>query len=96
MISEAIFEWDEDKRLSNIKKHEGVDFYDAVPAFDDPEIKIYPDTRKDYGEDRFNAYGISNGRRMRICFTIRGDNTIRIINAFKVHEKEWRKYYDNN
>ncbi|MDR2268815.1 MAG: BrnT family toxin, partial [Rickettsiales bacterium] len=93
---ELDFEWDETKHQKNVKKHGAIDFHDAMMIFDDPQIKIYPDTRKDYGENRFNAYGFSDGRCLRVCFTIRGENTIRIINAFKVHEKEWRKYYGNN
>jgi uncharacterized DUF497 family protein len=95
MIGKINFEWNENKHQKNIKEHENINFHDAITAFGDPEIKIYPDTRKDYGEERFNAYGISDGRRLRVCFTMRGENTIRIINAFKVHKKEWVKHYDN-
>ena len=41
----------------------------------------------------FNAYGISNGRRLRVCFTMRSDNIIRVISMFKVHKKEWNRHY---
>ena len=94
MTENIIFEWDEEKRTRNIVEH-GVDFVEAVSIFDDPKVSIFSDVRKDYGEKRFNAYGVSNGRRMRVCFTMRGENVIRVISMFKVHIKEWNKYYDN-
>ena len=92
MIENIIFEWDEEKRMHNIVEH-GIDFVEAVAVFDDPKVLIVPDLRKDYGENRFNAYGNSHGRRMRVCFTMRGENIIRIISMFKVHIKEWNKHY---
>jgi len=95
MTDNLIFEWDEEKRNRNIIEH-GIDFVEAVTVFDDPNVTIYPDVRKDYGEERYNAYGASNGRRMRVCFTMRGKNTIRVISMFKVHKKEWNRRYDNS
>ena len=89
-----VFEWDEEKRQNNIEKH-GVDFPDAADVFEDPEVSILPDLREDYGEDRFNAYGFSNGRKMRVCFTLRNDK-IRVITMFKANERDWRKYYGKN
>ena len=94
MTENIIFEWDEEKRNRNIVEH-GVDFVEAVAIFDDPKVSIFPDVRRDYGQERFNAYGMSNGRRMRVCFTMRGENVIRVISMFKVHIKKWNKYYDN-
>jgi len=58
-------------------------------------MSLYLDERADYGEERFNAYGLSKGRKIRVCFTIRGDK-VRIITMFKVHNKEWSKYYEQN
>jgi uncharacterized DUF497 family protein len=95
MKENIVFEWDEEKRNSNIVEH-GIDFIEAVAVFDDPKVSIIPDLRKDYGEKRYNAYGLSNGRRMRVCFTIRGVNIIRIISMFKVHPKEWSRHYDDS
>ena len=95
MTENIVFEWDEAKRNRNILEH-GIDFVEAVTVFDDSNVSIIPDVRKDYGEERYNAYGISNGRRMRVCFTMRGENIIRVISMFKVHQKEWNRHYDNN
>jgi len=94
MTENIIFEWDEEKRRRNIVFH-GLDFIEAVSVFDDPNMAIVLDIRKDYGEERYNAYGMSNGRRMRVCFTMRGENIIRIISMFKVHIKEWDRIYNN-
>ena len=92
MTEQIFFEWDEEKRNSNIVEH-GIDFVEAVVVFDDPKVSIFLDVRKDYGEERYNAYGMSNGRHLRVCFTMRGINVIRVISMFKVHYKEWNKYY---
>ncbi len=91
MGSEIILEWDEEKRLRNIAER-GVDFAEAVGVLSDPNVALYVDSLKDYGEERFNAYGVSNGRRLRLCFTHRKEK-IRVITIFKVHQKEWEKYY---
>ena len=93
MTENLFFEWDEEKCRRNILEH-GIDFVEAVTVFDDPKMSIVPDVRKDYGEERFNAYGMSNGRCMRVCFTIRGKNIIRVISMFKVRKKEWDRHYD--
>jgi uncharacterized DUF497 family protein len=92
--SEIIIEWDEPKRQETFTKH-GVDFADSVNVLSDPNVAIEKDNRRDYGEVRFNAWGISRGRRLRVCFTIRGE-AYRIITMFKVHEKEWSKHYVDN
>jgi len=89
-----ILEWDERKRESNLVNH-GADFSDAAEVFADPYISIKQDAHRDYGEERFNAYGMAAGHRMRVCFTMRGENVIRIISMFKVHKKEWEKNYGN-
>jgi uncharacterized protein len=45
------FEWDEAKRLSNIRKH-GIDFTEITSIFDG-EIIINEDTSSFYGEPRY-------------------------------------------
>jgi uncharacterized DUF497 family protein len=94
MTENIIFEWDEEKCRHNIGEH-GIGFVEVVTVFDDPRVSIVPDVRKNYGEERFNAYGMSNGRRMRVCFTMRVENIIRVISMFKVHRKDWDRHYEN-
>lgn len=44
------FEWDEEKRKSNLEKH-ALDFADAWRVFEAPMLRAL-DARHDYGEDR--------------------------------------------
>ena len=91
MNKDIILEWDEEKRKRNIAER-GIDFEDAIDVFSDQDMQLYLDKRRDYGEERFIAYGLSKNRRLRVCFTVR-DEIIRVITMFKVHEKEWNKRY---
>lgn len=50
------FEWDKNKAKSNVKKHH-VTFIQAKGVFKDDNRSTKEDTRKDYGEDRFNTVG---------------------------------------
>jgi uncharacterized DUF497 family protein len=96
-----IFEWDEEKRRKNIEKH-NVDFIDAKEIFYDNNLVIIIDNRREYKtfdektETRFIAYGMtSKNLKLRVVFTLRGQN-YRIITAFRVGIKEWRKCYGVN
>ncbi|KKO19711.1 MAG: BrnT family toxin [Candidatus Brocadia sp.] len=53
------FEWDEKKRLRNLKKH-GVDFADLERMFLGVTLTILDD-RFDYEEHRFITFGLLNG-----------------------------------
>jgi uncharacterized DUF497 family protein len=82
------YEWDEAKRLSNLKKH-GVDFAD-VEAFDWENAHIELDDRFDYGEERLYALGFLRGEIYSISYTERNE-TIRIISFRKAEKREaWR------
>jgi len=66
------FEWDEEKRLSNIAKH-GFDFIGVETVFDGETVTIFDD-RFDYDEKRFITFGLFDGRVVspsRIRKTIR-------------------------
>ena len=83
------FEWDEQKRLSNIEHH-GLDFIEAQRMFDGPILTAL-DTRQDYSEDRWISVGISNGRVLVVAFTERNEGrTLRIISLRKAlsHERK--------
>jgi uncharacterized DUF497 family protein len=86
------FDWDEAKRLSNLAKH-GVDFADAAALDWDTAIAA-EDTRKAYGETRWIAFGLLQGRLHCIAFTRRAD-TVRVISFRKAHWKEQRHYAEN-
>jgi hypothetical protein len=53
------FEWDEEKRQTNLRRH-GVDFADAVQIFDNDVLESV-DLRRDYGEPRHRALGHVDG-----------------------------------
>ena len=85
------FEWDEKKRRSNRKKHR-LDFADAESVFGGPLIH-WLDVRFDYGEPRFIAYGMLEGRVVVVAYLETG-STIRIISMRKAKHEE--TYYFEN
>ncbi len=87
------FEWDEQKRLSNLQKH-GIDFIRACQIFDSFTVE-FEDNRYDYGEDRFIAIGETQGLILTVVFTYRGD-TIRLISARPANKYERNLYYSDN
>ena len=52
---------------------------------------IEPDTRRDYGEDRYLASAPLEGRLHVACFCIRGD-AVRIISLRRANDREVRRY----
>jgi len=90
-IINGIFEYDDEKNHRNIKERD-LSFNLAEFVFADPNRAEGMDDRWDYGERRYWAYGLVNGKRLRLCWTPRGDR-IRVISLYQVHLKEWEKYY---
>lgn len=84
------FEWDEEKRLSNIEKH-GFDFIDVEEIFEGETATILDD-RFDYGEDRFVTFGLLEGRVIAVTHT-ENDETIRIIGLRKATKNEEENYF---
>jgi uncharacterized DUF497 family protein len=60
-------------------------------GFADTGRKVVKDTRKDYGEARYNMLAKVNGRIFHITFTERGRITW-IISARKANKREQRRY----
>ncbi|MCC6500440.1 MAG: BrnT family toxin [Anaerolineales bacterium] len=88
------FEWDENKRRDNIRKH-GIDFLDAASIFDGDTV-IMLDDRFEYGEVRSIAFGLLKGKTIKVivvAYTERGDN-IRIISARKALNHEESFYFE--
>ncbi len=84
------FEWDEQKRKTNIRKH-GFDFRDAFKVFDSPML-VAPDDRQDYGEDRYIGIGMLESRIVVVIFTECDDDNIRIISMMKALTHERIRY----
>ena len=79
------FEWDPRKEVQNIIKH-GIDFTTASTIWDGV-VYERPDDRRDYGEDRFQAFGIVGNRILTVVFTWRG-STRRLISARRASRGE--------
>jgi uncharacterized DUF497 family protein len=84
------FEWDEEKRKTNIRRH-GLDFRDARQVFKSPML-VALDDREEYGEERWIGLGMLAGRVVVVIFTERGENTIRIISMMKATNYERLRY----
>lgn len=84
------FEWDEDKRLSNIEKH-NFDFVGVGKIFEGETATIL-DNRFDYNEERFVTFGVLEGRVIAVTHT-ETDETIRIISVRKATKNEEESYF---
>jgi uncharacterized DUF497 family protein len=85
-----IFEWDENKNISNIRKH-GIDFKDSSKIFTNPMITKVDD-RKDYKEKRWISLGNLENIVVILVYTKRGKN-IRLISIRKANKSERKIYY---
>ncbi|CAN7398718.1 BrnT family toxin [Neorhizobium sp. LjRoot104] len=85
----SIFEWDEDKRRTNLEKHR-IDFEDAVFALQEPRLE-FPSDRN--GEIRILAICPDTKRLIAVVYTMRGEKC-RIISARAARKNEQRLYDD--
>lgn len=83
------FEWDEDKRQSNLAKHE-IDFLDARQLFDGRPVT---QTRSPYAnEERYITVGVLYRRFVAAIWTIRNGN-IRFISVRRARRQEIASYH---
>ena len=82
------FEWDENKRLSNLEKHR-LDFWDAIKIFDEPFVES-PSAKA--GENRWKAVGRCDGLLIAVVYTHR-DGRSRIISARPANKNERAQYH---
>jgi len=85
----VIYEWDEGKRDANLKDR-GVDFADVVRLDWDAAV-IETDRRRSYGEPRFIALGMIDGRLYVLVYT-RRDAVTRVISLRKANSREVKRY----
>jgi len=83
------FEWDEDKRSTNLEKH-GIDFLRAKEIWLGDILEIRS-PQMHHGEELFMAIGESNGQIITVIFTWRG-RARRIISARKARDYEEEDY----
>lgn len=84
-------EFDQKKAASNLKKH-GVSFEEAASCLLDPLARVRSDPDA-VDESRWILLGLSHaGRLLAVCYTLRGDEVIRLISARKATRKEVTSY----
>lgn len=84
------FEWDEKKRLSNIRKH-GIDFADVPSIFELDTVTVIDD-RFEYDEIRYQTLGLLKARVIMVVHT-ESETVIRIISARKANKYEEETYF---
>jgi uncharacterized protein len=88
------FEWDEAKSEATFAER-GFDFAYAALVFDDPSRIERLDKRRDYGEPRWQTFGVIEGEVIFVAFTMR-DTVTRIISARRAHDNEEKEYHANH
>ena len=87
------FEWNEDKALENVKKHQ-VSFEQAQQVFDDPRAVPFEDLEHSSpAETRYVMIGMSSIGLLFVSFTYR-DDAVRFISARRA-EKWMVKVYED-
>ena len=86
------FEWDENKRRENIRRH-GIDFVGGESIFEN-ETFTFEDARIHYGEQRLITLGLFDGRAVVVVHT-ESVNVIRIISIRKATNYEQELFFQN-
>jgi len=87
------FEWDDNKNISNQKKHDGVSFEEARTVFVDDLARLIPDPDHSVGEERFILLGLSTQLKLLLVSHCEvNSETIRIISARKADKSERKQY----
>ena len=90
MRPHVLFEWDEAKRRSNLRRH-GIDFAELAEVFNSAPVTRLDD-RYNYSERRFFTLGLLKGRVVAIAHTEK-DGVIRVISARGASKHEEIKYF---
>lgn len=87
-----VFEWNERKRRSNLRKH-GLDFADCAVVFAGPTWTIVDD-RWDYGETRFLTRGLLRNKVVVVAHT-EFTGLVRVISMRKALAYEKEDFFKN-
>ena len=96
----AVFEWDENKARTNLKKHK-VSFDEACTIFADPRLLTFVDGLHSGKEERFISIGLSERQRVLLTVYIESEEknetiVIRIISCRKATRTEKERYEKEN
>jgi len=85
-------EWDERKRVTNLRKHQ-LDFADAWKIFLRPVLTVLDEHSTEYGEERWIGIGLMDETRVVvIVYTEPQEDTVRIISFRKALSYERERY----
>ena len=85
-----VYEWDENKYISNLSKH-GIRFEDAQYIFSDSNALVISDFES--GEERYVIIGLNPFKGvLTVVYCERSTDTIRIISARKATQNERVQY----
>ena len=87
------YEWDENKRLKNIRKH-GIDFLGCEAIFEDYTV-VMEDGRFPYYERRFITIGLLEERVVVVAHT-ETEELIEVISIRKAKRHEQEIYFQNS
>jgi uncharacterized protein len=85
------FEWDSDKDLLNLQKH-NVSFVEASTVFGDPLAATIADPEHSEAEPRFITMGMSTESRLLVVAHSDADESTRIISARLATGQERKRY----
>jgi len=89
------FAWDEQKNITNIRKH-GIGFFEASKVYFDPErLEIFDEEHSSLDEERWNIIGNTEMKILFVVIIKPAENLIRIISARGATKKEQEAYYGN-
>jgi len=93
-MKKLIFEWDETKNKTNLKKHR-ISFEEAQTVFFDDNAIEFDDPDHSFEEKRKLLLGFSQTLKILVvCHCYRDDESvIRIISARKATKKEQKAYF---
>ncbi|QMS88918.1 BrnT family toxin [Nostoc edaphicum CCNP1411] len=89
------FEWNPDKAVINLKKHD-VSFPEATTVFEDSLSVTFPDPDHSIGENRYIIIGMSGSGNLLVVSHTDRENCTRIISARKATRQERRFYEEGN
>jgi uncharacterized DUF497 family protein len=92
---QMLFEWDDDKAESNLRKH-GVSFDEAQTVFIDELSITVPDPTHSTREERFIVMGMSSRKRLLVVSYTKRRGKIRLISARKATRVECKQYEEEN
>ena len=90
------FTWDDSKAASNIKKHDGVSFTEAITIWlDQNALEVFDTDHSSSDEERFVRMGMSQKTRVLVVvyFEEIENELVRVISARKAEPDEQDQYF---